>query len=59
MYNYLDVVPEYIQDLADAYFEYEDTLPERIEQEELDELYEKAMIEELAWYNHARMMGWE
>lgn len=23
------------------------------------EEYQQAMIEELAWYNHARMMGWE
>lgn len=26
---------------------------------ELDRLHDKWMAEELAWYNHARMMGWE
>lgn len=26
---------------------------------EKEEEYDLAMVEELAWYNHARMMGWE
>ena len=26
---------------------------------EEEEEYDLAMVEELAWYNHARMMGWE
>lgn len=29
------------------------------EKEEEYEEYDLAMVEELAWYNHARMMGWE
>lgn len=27
--------------------------------EKEEEEYDLAMMEELAWYNHARMMGWE
>jgi hypothetical protein len=26
---------------------------------ELEAMYDEIMIEELAWYNHARRMGWE
>jgi hypothetical protein len=59
MYNYIDEIPEYLQEQAEAYFDYADTLPERIEQDELDVLHEQALVEELAWYNHARQMGWE
>ena len=29
------------------------------EYEEEEEEHDLAMAEELAWYNHARMMGWE
>lgn len=29
------------------------------EKEREYEEYDLAMVEELAWYNHARMMGWE
>lgn len=29
------------------------------EEEEEEEEHSLAMAEELAWYNHARMMGWE
>nr|UVM92000.1 MAG: hypothetical protein [Bacteriophage sp.] len=31
----------------------------QLECEEEEEEYDLAMVEELAWYNHARMMGWE
>lgn len=42
----------YITSLEEfQYVEYE-------KEEEYDE-YDLAMVEELAWYNHARMMGWE
>ena len=42
----------YITSLEEfQYAEYE-------KEEEYDE-YDLAMVEELAWYNHARMMGWE
>lgn len=34
-------------------------LPDIIEQEELDRLHDEWMMEELAWYNKARQMGWE
>ena len=29
------------------------------QKEKEEEEYDLAMVEELAWYNHARMMGWE
>ena len=29
------------------------------EELEMEALYDEYMVEELAWYNHARMMGWE
>lgn len=31
----------------------------QLEYKEKEEEYDLAMVEELAWYNHARMMGWE
>lgn len=31
----------------------------QLECEEEEEEHDLAMVEELAWYNHARMMGWE
>ena len=31
----------------------------QLDAEEEEEEYNSAMVEELAWYNHARMMGWE
>lgn len=31
----------------------------QLDTEEEEEEHDLAMIEELAWYNHARMMGWE
>ena len=34
-------------------------LQHQLDAEEEEEEYSQAMIEELAWYNHARMMGWE
>lgn len=30
-----------------------------LDAEEEEEEYNSAMVEELAWYNHARRMGWE
>ena len=45
----------YITSLEEfQYVEYE----KEEEYEEYEE-YDLAMVEELAWYNHARMMGWE
>ena len=35
------------------------TIFEIIEDEEEEDMYDEWMAEELAWYNHARMMGWE
>ena len=29
------------------------------QKEKEEEEYDLAIVEELAWYNHARMMGWE
>lgn len=34
-------------------------LQHQLDAEEEEKEYSQAMIEELAWYNHARMMGWE
>ena len=42
-----------------AMVDYYESLPERIEQDKLDALHEQWEMEELAWYNHARQMGWE
>ena len=36
-----------------------DGIQYQLDAEEEEEEYGQAMIEELAWYNHARMMGWE
>ena len=38
---------------------FEDDLAALNEELEMEALYDKYMAEELAWYNHARMMGWE
>ena len=49
-----------IQDISDLlYITSSEGLQYQLDTEEEEEEYNLAMVEELAWYNHARMMGWE